>query len=106
MNGAPVMNRSAEAVRRVSAADPDAADAPRIAVPEALLLPDTAVAVIVVGGVAGVRRVIARRVIARAPARTIYIAGTRSVVIPRGPCAAPDGAAVNSRRGARAGTAP
>src|SRR3954462_11383479 len=74
MNGASGMNR----LGATSATDSGAADAPGITVPEALLLPDAAVAVIVVGDVARARRVVARRIVARAISRTIGVAGTRA----------------------------
>src|SRR4051794_25592026 len=91
MNGASGMNR----LGATSATDSGAADAPGITVPEALLLPDAAVAVIVVGDVARARRVVARRIVARAISRTICVAGTRagSVIVRRGQRATNNGAA-------------
>src|SRR3954454_17945995 len=82
MNGASGMNR----LGATSATDSGAADAPGITVPEALLLPDAAVAVIVVGDVARARRVVARRIVAGAISRTICVAGARAgpVVVRRG----------------------
>src|SRR3954453_293016 len=99
MNGASGMNR----LGATSATDSDAADAPGITVPEALLLPDAAVAIIVVGDVARARCVVARRIVARAISRTICVAGAgaRSVIIRRGQRPTDDGTADDPGRHAR-----
>src|SRR3954453_22364361 len=94
MNGASGMNR----LGATSATDSGAADAPGITVPEALLLPDAAVAVIVVGDVARARCVVARRIVARAISRTVCVAGARAwpVIVRRGQRPTDNGAADNS----------
>src|SRR3954470_13156426 len=90
MNGAAGINRFAA----TSATDSRAADAPGVTVPETLLLPNAAVAVIVVGDVARARGVVARRIVAGAISRTICVAGAgaRSVIVRRGQRSTDDGA--------------
>src|SRR5438045_474239 len=99
MNGASGMNR----LGATSATDSGAADAPGITVPEALLLPDAAVAVIVVGDVARARRVVTRRIVAGVISRTICVAGARAgpVIVRRGQCATDNGTADDPGRHAR-----
>src|SRR3954466_15379528 len=94
MNGASGMKR----LGATSATDSGAADTPGVTVPEALLLPDAAVAVIVVRDVARARRIVARRIVAGAISGTICVARARAwtVIIRRGQRPTDNGAADDS----------